>query len=214
MSQTIKISVVKMDGKAVGELEVPPQLLVDGHKGEQAVHDAVVALLANRRRGTASTLTLGEVRGSGKKPWRQKGTGRARAGSFASPLWRGGGVVFGPKPRDWSLRLPRKVKHLALRRALSDRLRAGEVVVINDLKLPTHKTKEFVGCLKRLGLADSVLILASPVDKNLRFASRNLPGIEASNPESLNAYDVLRFKKLLFTQAAFEKLSARLSRAE
>jgi large subunit ribosomal protein L4 len=211
MSTTFKISIVAMDGKTVGKLEALPQWLVDGHKGEQAVHDVVVALLANRRRGTASTLTIGGVHGSGKKPWRQKGTGRARAGSFASPLWRGGGVVFGPKPRDWSLRLPRKVKHLALRRALSDRLRAGGVVVINDLKLPTHKTKELVECLKKLGLASSVLILASPADNNLRFASRNLPGIEVSNPESLNAYDVLRFEKLLCTQAAFEKLSARLT---
>lgn len=203
-----------MDGQKAGELEVSPTFLVDGHKGEQALHDTVVAQLANRRRGTASTRTIGEVHGSGKKPWAQKGTGRARAGSFASPLWRGGGVVFGPKPRDWSLRLTRKVKRLGLRRALSDRLRAGEVVLVEDLKVSSSKTKEFVSWLKKLGFEDSVLILVSSPDKNLRFASRNVPWVGVSYPESLNTYDVLRFRRLLFTSEAFEKLGKRLTAAE
>ena len=211
MSATLQIPIVTMDGKAKGKQDVPAAMLIEGHKGEQAVHDAVVTLLANRRRGTASTLTMGEVRGSGKKPYAQKGTGNARAGSFASPLWRGGGVVFGPKPRDWSLKLNPKVKLLALRRSLSDRLRAGDVVILNELKLATHKTKDFLGALKKMGMADSVLILNSGPDKNLGLASRNVPGVEISNPEKVNAYDVLRFKKLLFTQAAFDKLSVRLS---
>ena len=211
MSESLQISVVKMDGTEAGQLAVAPAMLVDGHKGKQAVHDAVVALLANKRRGTASTLTMGEVRGSGKKPWAQKGTGNARAGSFASPLWRGGGVVFGPKPHDWSMRLPRKVKQLALRRVVSDRLRAGEVMVVEELKLASPKTKEFMGVLKKLGLKDSVLILADRHDKNIGFASRNVPGVEVANPESVHAYDILRFGKLLCTREAFEKLSARLS---
>lgn len=210
MSESLQISLVDSEGRATGKLAVPAHLLLGGRKGEQALHDAVVTLLANRRRGTASTKTLGEVRGSGKKPWAQKGTGRARAGSFASPLWRGGGVVFGPKPRDWSLRLPRKVKQLALRRALSERLRAGEVAVVGELKLGSHKTKDFVALLQKLGAANSALILTTERDKNLMLASRNVPGVEVINPESLNAYDALRFRKLLFTRAAFDAVSARL----
>ena len=211
MSEPLQLPILKFDGSKAGKLDVPAALLVDGHKGEQAVHDAIVTILANRRRGTASTKTMGGVRGSGKKPFAQKGTGNARAGSFASPLWRGGGVVFGPKPRDWSLKLTRKVKQLALRRALSDRLRAGEVTVVDEIKLATHRTKDFVVAMEKLGIHDSVLILTHEDDKNLRLASRNVPQVEVSNPESLNAYDASRFRRLLMTKAAFEKLSVRLT---
>src|SRR5256714_4582800 len=119
-------------------------------KGTQAVHDAVVAYLANQRRGTACTKTMGEVAGTGKKPWRQKGTGRARAGSFASPLWRGGGVVFGPKPRDFGKKVSKTTRQLALRKALTERLRSGDVVIVDDLTLTAPKTKEFVSLLTAL----------------------------------------------------------------
>src|SRR5215467_11489566 len=145
----MKLTVKDIKGKSQGELEVKFPLVEDG-KGTQAVHDTVVAYRAAQRMGTASTKTMGEVAGSGKKPWRQKGTGRARAGSFASPLWRGGGVVFGPKPRDFGKKVSRKTKQLALRKALSERLRAGDVVVIDDLKLSSGKTKEFVKVLGAL----------------------------------------------------------------
>src|SRR5919204_5898274 len=138
----MKISIKNTKGKNQGELEVKFNL-VEGGKGTQAVHDTVVAFQAAQRMGTASTKTMGEVAGSGKKPWRQKGTGRARAGSFASPLWRGGGVVFGPKPRDFGKKVSRKTRQLALRKALSERLRAGDVLVLEELKLDTAKTKEF-----------------------------------------------------------------------
>src|SRR5262252_5731672 len=130
----MKITVKDSKGKDSGELEVKFPLIEDG-KGTQAVHDTVVAYQAAQRMGTASTKTMGEVAGTGKKPWRQKGTGRARAGSFASPLWRGGGVVFGPKPRDYAKKVSRKTRQLALRKALSERLRAGDVVLIDELKL-------------------------------------------------------------------------------
>src|SRR5881296_3528704 len=130
----MKLSVKDSQGNSTGELEVKFPL-VEGGKGTQAVHDTVVAYNANQRMGTACTKNVGDVAGSNKKPWRQKGTGRARAGSFASPLWRGGGVVFGPRPRDYSQRVPKKVKALAFRRALSERLLAGDVVVIDELKL-------------------------------------------------------------------------------
>ncbi len=211
MSESLQLPIVKFDGSKAGKLDVPVAMLIDGHKGKQAVQDSVVAILAARRRGTASTRTMGEVRGTGKKPYAQKGTGNARAGSFASPLWRGGGVVFGPKPRDWSIKLTRKVKQLALRRALSDRLRAGEVTVVDEIKLDNHKTKDFVAALGKLGIGDSVLILTHESNKNLRLASRNVPQVEVGNPESVNAYDALRYRRLLMTKAAFEKLSVRLT---
>src|ERR1700677_3760048 len=147
----MKIAIKNIEGKSQGELEVKFELIENG-KGTQAVHDAVVAYRAARRSGTASTKTVGEVAGTNKKPWRQKGTGRARAGSFRSPLWAGGGVVFGPKPRDFSKKVSKKTKQLALRKALSERIKAGDVVVVDDLKLGTPKTKDFIGVISRLEL--------------------------------------------------------------
>src|SRR5258708_25442921 len=142
----MKIAIKDAKGNSQGELEVKFDM-VEGGKGSQAVHDVVVAYNAAQRMGTACTKTMGEVAGSGKKPWRQKGTGRARAGSFASPLWRGGGVVFGPKPRDFAKKVSRKTRQLALRKALSEPVRAGAVLVVDDLCLASPKTPEFVGVL-------------------------------------------------------------------
>ncbi len=162
--------------------------------------------------GTACTKTMGEVAGTGKKPWRQKGTGRARAGSFQSPLWRGGGVVFGPKPRDFSKKVTRKTRQLALRKALSERLRAGDVVLIDELKLGSSKTKDFIGVLSALEVKGSALIVAQATDKNLTLASRNVPEVSLATSESLNTYDVLRPDKLVFTRGAFEQIEARLAK--
>src|SRR5436190_11307115 len=142
----MKLTVKDSNGNQQGELEVK-FALIDNGRGTQAVHDTVVAFNAAQRSGTACTKNVGEVAGSNKKPWKQKGTGRARAGSFASPLWRGGGVVFGPKPRDFRKKVNDSTRKLALRKALSERLKAGDVVVINDFKLGTGKTKDFVGVL-------------------------------------------------------------------
>src|SRR5215467_998955 len=147
----MKISIKDTKGKSQGELEVKFELVEDG-KGTQAVHDTVVAYRAAQRMGTACTKNVGEVAGTNKKPWRQKGTGRARAGSFQSPLWRGGGVVFGPKPRDFAKKVNAKTRQLALRKALSERLKAGDVVVVDDFKLGSPKTKEFVSALAALQL--------------------------------------------------------------
>ena len=147
----MKLTIKDIKGNNQGELEVKFPLIEDG-KGTQAVHDVVVAYQAAQRMGTACTKNVGEVAGTNKKPWRQKGTGRARAGSFQSPLWRGGGVVFGPKPRDFSKKVSRNTKQLALRKALSERLRAGDVLLLDDLKLGSAKTKEFVGVLERAGV--------------------------------------------------------------
>jgi large subunit ribosomal protein L4 len=207
----MKLTIKDTEGKSQGELEVKFPL-VEGGKGTQAVHDAVVAYQAAQRMGTACTKNVGEVAGTNKKPWRQKGTGRARAGSFQSPLWRGGGVVFGPKPRDFSKKVSRKTRQLALRKAISERLRAGDIVVVNDLKLESPKTKDFKGLLSALELTGSALIVAQANDKNLTLASRNVPNVSLATSDSLNTYDVLRPDKLLFTRGAFEQLESRLTK--
>src|ERR1700741_2290539 len=155
----MKLTVKNTQGQDAGELDLGFQP-VEAEKGNQAVNDGVVAYMAAQRSGTACTKTMGEVAGSGKKPWRQKGTGRARAGSFASPLWRGGGVVFGPKPRDYSIKVPKKVKALAFRKALSEPLLAGYFVVLDELTLASHKTKDFVGTVGKLtGDAATILLV-------------------------------------------------------
>ncbi|MBP9901020.1 MAG: 50S ribosomal protein L4 [Verrucomicrobia subdivision 3 bacterium] len=207
----MKLSVKNAQGQSSGELEVKFALIENG-KGTQAVHDTVVAHRANQRSGTACTKTVGDVSGSNKKPWRQKGTGRARAGSNQSPLWPGGGVVFGPKPRDFGKKVNVRTRQLALRKALSERLKAGDVVVVDDLKLATPKTKEFVAVIAALELTGTTLIVANGADKNLLLAARNLPLVALTTGESLNTYDVLRPDKLLFTRSAFEKVEARLNK--
>src|SRR6266446_3331159 len=206
----MKLKIQDIKGNSQGEYEVKFALITNG-KGTQAVHDTVVAYNAAQRAGTACTKTMGEVAGTGKKPWRQKGTGRARAGSFRSPLWRGGGVVFGPKPRDFGKKVSRSTKHLALRKALSERLKSGDVVVVEDLILDSPKTKAFVGVLNALQMEGTTLVVASTQDRNLSLASRNIPEVELATSDSLNTYQVLRFGKLLFTRSAFEKIEQRLA---
>lgn len=206
----MKLTVKDLNGKDSGELQVKFPL-VEGGKGTQAVHDVIVAHQANQRMGTASTKTMGEVAGSGKKPWRQKGTGRARAGSFASPLWVGGGVVFGPKPRDFGKKVSRKTKQLALRKALTERLNAGDVVVVDDFKLGSPKTKGFVDALKKLDVNGTALVVTPAIEQNLRLATRNLQKVEVTTADDLNTYQVLRSDKLVFSRPAFEKLEERLT---
>ena len=207
----MKLTVKDTNGNQQGELEVKFELVENG-RGTQAVHDTVVAYQAAQRMGTACTKTVGEVQGSNKKPWRQKGTGRARAGSFRSPLWRGGGVVFGPKPRDFTKKVNNKTRQLALRKALSERLKAGDVVVVDDLKISSPKTKTFVGLMAALDLKGTTLIVSPDVDKNIALASRNVANVLFTTSDSLNTYDVLRPDKLLFTRGAFEKVEARLGK--
>ena len=207
----MKIAIKNIEGKNQGELEVKFPLIEDG-KGTQAVHDVVVAYQAAQRRGTACTKNVGEVSGSNKKPWRQKGTGRARAGSIQSPLWVGGGVVFGPRPRDFGKKVSKNTRALALRKALSERLKAGDVVVVDDLKLASPKTKDFVGVISTLELNGTTLIVSTGTDKNLTLASRNIESVTLATSDSLNTYDILRPDKLLFTKSAFEKVEARLTK--
>ena len=205
----MKIAIKNIQGKKQGELEVKFPLIEDG-KGTQAVHDVVVAYQAAQRMGTACTKNVGEVSGSNKKPWRQKGTGRARAGSHQSPLWVGGGVVFGPRPRDFGKKVSKKTRALSLRKALSERLKAGDVVLVDDLKLASPKTKDFVSLMSTLELTGTTLVVSTGTDKNLTLASRNIENVALTTSDSLNTYDILRPDKLLFTKSAFEKVEARL----
>ena len=205
----MKIAIKNIQGKQQGELEVKFPLIENG-KGTQAVHDVVVAYRAAQRMGTACTKNVGEVSGSNKKPWRQKGTGRARAGSHQSPLWVGGGVVFGPKPRDFGKKVSKKTRALSLRKALSERLKAGDVVLVDELKLASPKTKDFVSLMSTLELTGTTLVVSTGTDKNLTLAARNIENVALTTSDSLNTYDILRPDKLLFTKSAFEKVEARL----
>ena len=205
----MKLTVKNSQGQDQGELNLSFEA-VEAEKGGQAVHDVVVAYMAAQRSGTACTKTMGDVNGSGKKPWRQKGTGRARAGSFASPLWRGGGVVFGPKPRDFSKKVTKKTKQLALRKAFTERANAGDILVVDEIKLDSPKTKAFLNVLKGLNVETGALIVADSGNENLTLASRNVPNVELTNSSSLNTYQLLRHNKVLFTRSAMEALDQRL----
>ncbi|MFN0067349.1 MAG: 50S ribosomal protein L4 [Limisphaerales bacterium] len=207
----MNIQITDLNGRVVNERSVGFEVIAT-LKGSQAVFDTVLAYRSAQRSGTACTKNAGEVAGTNKKPWRQKGTGRARAGSFQSPLWRGGGVVFGPRPRDWSVKVNQKVKRLALRKAVSARLAAGDVVVLEELVISAPRTKEFLKAMDALKLGEqTVLVVASP-NPNLRLASRNVPNVELTTGDDLNTYQVLRPAKLVFTREAFEKLEQRLAR--
>lgn len=207
----MKLSIIDLKGKATGEHEVKFDVITNGI-GTQAVHDTVTAQRAAQRAGTACTKTVGDVAGSNKKPWRQKGTGRARAGSFRSPLWRGGGVVFGPKPRDYSKKVNVKTKKLAFRKALSERLNAGDILIVENLSVATHKTKEVVALLQDLNLDGTVTLVSESYDKTLLAASRNIPYVDLITADLLNTYDVLKNDKIVFSKAAFAKVEERLTK--
>ena len=207
----MKISIKNLEGKSAGELEVKFALIENG-RGTQAVHDTVTAYRAAQRSGTAKAKNAGEVAGTNKKPWKQKGTGRARAGSFQSPIWVGGGVTFGPRPRDFSKTISKKTRALALRKSLSERLKLGDVIIVDDLKLASAKTKDFVKIMNALELTGTTLFISGGEEnENLTRAARNIVGVTLTTSDSLNTYDVLRPDKLVFTKTAFEKVEARLS---
>jgi large subunit ribosomal protein L4 len=181
--------------------------------GTQALHETIVAYRANRRAGTHSTKTKATVAGSGKKPWRQKGTGNARSGYRSSPVWSGGGVVFGPHPRDYSKKTNKSVKQLALKKALSARDNAGEVYLIEAITLDKPKTKDLLAKLKdSVDKKVSALIVIEEANQNLHLASRNHPGLETTTGELVNAEQLLRYDRVLITDGALSKISARLQK--
>ena len=200
-----------MKGDKIGEYELPDSIF-GVPVNEAVLHEAVVMQLASRRRGTAKTKTIGEVSGGGIKPWRQKGTGRARQGSRRSPLWRGGATLFGPTPRDYAYRLPKKVRRLALLSALSSKAQANEIVVLEGLTFQEPKTKQMAAILKKLVADGKALVVTREPDKNVELSARNLPGVKMLVPSGLNVYDILDHEKLVFTRDAVEAVGEVLSR--
>jgi large subunit ribosomal protein L4 len=206
----VQVPVVNRDGVQVGEIALAERVFGQ-EPNRHLMHAAVVAHLARRRVGTASTLTRAEVSGGGRKPWRQKGTGRARHGSIRSPLWRKGGVVFGPKPRDYGFAIPVKARRQALRSALSARVREGAVKVVQDLVLEEPRTRVLAGILEKLGATGSTLIVTAARDRNLELSARNLPGVDTALAHELHTYQVLDHDLLLFTPEAVQRVEEVLS---
>lgn len=200
-----KATLFNAEGVQVGDVDLREDIF-GVPVNEHVLHQAVVRHLANQRSGTAATKGRGEVQGTGRKPWRQKGTGRARAGSIRSPLWRGGGITFGPKPRCYKQALPRKMRRLALKSALSDRAEEGAVVVIEDFQLEVPKTKEAVKLLQSLDAAGNTLIITGEEDLQLKRAMRNIPGVCLTLVDQMNTYDVLAADKVIITQEALTRI--------
>lgn len=183
--------------------------VIDDGRGTQAVHDVIVAMRASRRSGSANTKTKAEVALSGAKPWRQKGTGRARAGYKSSPIWRGGGVVFGPKPRDYSKKISKSVRRLAFQKALSERINAGDVLTVDKFVVSETKTKSFVDLLRKQTDAEKVLIVSDSFDENTFKSARNVKPVKLATALDLNTEQLLGFQKILITHKALEQLAKR-----
>ena len=194
-----------MKANEVGSLELS-EVLFGAEYNESVIHQAVVTRLANERQGTKSTLTRSEVRGGGIKPWRQKGTGRARQGSIRSPQWVKGGVVFAPKPRDFSKKMNYKAKEVALFSALSEKIRSDEVIFIDEIKVASPKTKEMAAFLKAFGLTKSVLVVMDNSDEAVIRASANLSAVSTINVAQINTYDVVKNAKIVISRKAVEKI--------
>ncbi|MDR3288215.1 MAG: 50S ribosomal protein L4 [Peptococcaceae bacterium] len=199
-----KVQIVNMQGEPVGEIELSDQVF-GIEPNTHVLHSAMVSQLASMRRGTHSTLLRGEVRGGGRKPWRQKGTGRARAGSSRSPLWRGGAVLFGPKPRKYGGSLPKKVRRLALRSALSSKVQEATLIVVDDLQLAEQKTREMVKFLKAVNIDRKALVVTAEINETVFRCTRNIEGVKALEVTGLNVVDLLRHDVLVLTKAAVNK---------
>ncbi len=198
------VDVRNMQGGMVGQMQLADAVF-GIEANEHVMHLAVVRHLAAQRSGTHDTKTRAEVRGGGKKPWRQKGTGRARAGSRVSPIWRGGGITFGPHPRSYKLDMPKKVRRLALRSALSTKAQNGQLIVLDELSVDAPKTKTIVAMLQALE-AEKALIVTCAVDQNVFLSARNIPGVTVVDTNSANVYEVLKHKSLILTKDAVAKL--------
>jgi large subunit ribosomal protein L4 len=202
------VNILDQNNRQVGSIELAPEVFEVAVRPE-ILHLVVRAQLAAKRSGTHAAKTRGQVSGGGRKPWRQKGTGRARAGSIRSPLWRHGAVLFGPTPRSYEFKVNRKVRRLALRMALSSRLSENNLVVVDAIELPAPKTKDFVAVAKGLGL-EKALIVVKDAGNTLALSARNVPGIKLLPAERLNVYDVLQYPKLVMLEGALRDVQERL----
>ena len=199
------VSVYSMTNEKVGDIELSESIFnVEMNAG--LVHQAVVMQLASQRQGTHSTKTRAEVRGGGRKPWRQKGTGRARVGSRRSPLWRGGGIIFGPKPRSYAFSMPRKQRRLALKCVLSDKVKSGDLIVLDDLNFEAPKTKQFVKLLSDFNVEKKALFITLEMIENVTRSANNIQGVKTIGALNLNVYDILNHDKLFITKDAIAKI--------
>ena len=198
------VSVYNMEGKEVGSMELNDAVF-GVEVNEHLVHMAVGQQLANKRQGTQKAKTRSEVRGGGRKPWRQKGTGHARQGSTRAPQWTGGGMVFAPVPRDYSFKLNRKEKRAALKSALTSRVQENKLVVLDELKFDEIKTKKFAEVLKNLNL-DKALVVLNENDQNVVMSAKNIPTVKTAQVNTINVYDVLKYNTVVLTKAAVESL--------
>jgi large subunit ribosomal protein L4 len=206
----MQVPIINVEGAQVGLADLRVDIF-NIEPNRAVMHQALLRQLANARLGTVKTKTRGNTSGSGKKLWKQKGTGRARVASLRSPLWKGGGNVHGPQPRDWTSEMPRKMKRGALKSALSERLREGNLVVVDAFDLDDHKTKTFVSIVENFGWDKKTLIIETNPNNNLVLSSRNLPGFKVASGANVNIYDVLNHEKLVFTKEAINALQAKLS---
>lgn len=197
------ISVLNMDGKSVEEIELNKEIF-DIEINEHAVYLVVKNILANKRQGTHSAKTRAEVRGGGRKPWRQKGTGRARQGSIRSPQWRGGGIVFAKKPRDYSYTTPKKVRRLALKSVLTSKAQENEIIVLDDFKLEEAKTKNFKKVLDNVKANRKALVVIADNDENIKRASRNMENVKTTMAQNINVYDILKYNSFVVTKDALK----------
>lgn len=200
-----KVAVYDINGAQIGELDLNDKVF--GIEPNEAVlHQFVKMQLANKRVGTSSTKTRAEVRGGGKKPWRQKGTGRARAGSSRNPIWKGGGIVFGPRPRDYSMKMPRKVRRLAMKSALSSKVKENNIIVLDQLSFEQPKTKAMVETLAALPVGQKTLVVTVDGDINVTKSARNIPGVKPLSADFINVYDLLKYETLLITRDAVARV--------
>jgi large subunit ribosomal protein L4 len=200
-----KVAVFNITGAQVGEIELS-ETIFGITPNQHVLHDAVTMQLASLRRGTHDVKNRSEVRGGGRKPWRQKGTGRARQGSIRSPQWVGGGVVFGPTPRSYGFKLPKKVRRLALKSALSSKVNANEIIVLDALAIDAPKTKDVVALLNNLKLDKKALIVSADQDLNLALSARNIPGVKVVDATGINVLDLLHHDALVITKDAVAKV--------
>lgn len=198
-----KVQVVNMNGENISEVELNEEIF-DIEVNEHAVYLVVKNILANKRQGTKSAKTRAEVRGGGRKPWRQKGTGRARQGSIRSPQFRGGGVVFAPKPRDFSYTTPKKVRRLALKSVLTSKVRDGEIIVLDDIKFDEVKTKNFQKMLNAISADKKALVVTAEHDQDVNRAGKNIANVATSEARNINVYDLLKYNSLVITKDALK----------
>ncbi|MFJ5966067.1 MULTISPECIES: 50S ribosomal protein L4 [unclassified Bacillus (in: firmicutes)] len=205
-----KVALYNQNGSTNGEIELNDSVF-GIEPNESVVFDAILMQRASLRQGTHKVKTRSEVRGGGRKPWRQKGTGRARQGSIRSPQWRGGGIVFGPTPRSYSYKLPKKVRRLAIKSVLSSKVIDNNIIVLEDLTLDAVKTKEFAGILKGLSVEKKALVVTADANETVALSARNIPGVTVVEAKGINVLDVVNHEKLLITKAAVEKVEEGLA---